>query len=370
MKLKTVSVALAGLLSVAAFASSQPWSPPTLTIGDKAPSLAKATWLKGSPVKAFEPGKVTVVEFWATWCGPCKENIPHLTELQKKYKGQVQFVGVDIWETLEGGSPDFMDKVKSFVKGQGDKMDYTVAADDADGTIADAYMKAANEGGIPCSFIVNGDGVVAWIGHPAKMEDSLKQVLAGTFDVKAAREARETEMRYTRPVDELMASKDYPKLLTAIETAIKAQPKLEYPMTYAHLVALYHVDLAKGKAYSDKVLKDSDEAPGAYHMMSSVFAAYDDLTPGAYRYGLTLAEKGMKVSPENIMLDAIKAEIEFHLNDKAAAIAAIKVAIDKADKETRTSEQFRTMLRESLKKYEGMKDKTAVARAPLVLTRF
>jgi len=54
-------------------------------LGDKAASLDGLTYVKGEPV-TFKEGKVYVVEFWATWCGPCKTSIPHLTEIQKKYK--------------------------------------------------------------------------------------------------------------------------------------------------------------------------------------------------------------------------------------------------------------------------------------------
>ena len=66
-------------------------------------------------------GKNYVVEFWATWCGPCKASIPHLTELQKK-NPSVTFIGVSVWE------PD-QDKVKPFVEEMGDKMAYRVAID-------------------------------------------------------------------------------------------------------------------------------------------------------------------------------------------------------------------------------------------------
>ena len=57
-----------------------------LKLGDPAPMLKVSKFVKGSAVQRFQPGKLYVVEFWATWCGPCRVSIPHLTEMAKKYK--------------------------------------------------------------------------------------------------------------------------------------------------------------------------------------------------------------------------------------------------------------------------------------------
>src|SRR5689334_13332915 len=77
-----------------------------LKVGDAAPPIKIAKWVKGKPdnmskdgnTYTIKPGSIHVVEFWATWCGPCKVSIPHLTELAKKYKGKVTFTGVSINE--------------------------------------------------------------------------------------------------------------------------------------------------------------------------------------------------------------------------------------------------------------------------------
>jgi thiol-disulfide isomerase/thioredoxin len=71
----------------------------TLSVGDDAPALEISKWAKGEKVDRLEKDRTYVVEFWATWCGPCRTSIPHLTQLQKNYKDKgVQFIGVSVWE--------------------------------------------------------------------------------------------------------------------------------------------------------------------------------------------------------------------------------------------------------------------------------
>ena len=52
-----------------------------LSVGDPAPGLDIDMWVKGEEV-SIESGKVYVIDFWATWCVPCRRSIPHLSELQ------------------------------------------------------------------------------------------------------------------------------------------------------------------------------------------------------------------------------------------------------------------------------------------------
>lgn len=157
---------------VVALALAQPVS--SAELGDAAKPLQIATWVKGTPLDlAAAKGKqIVVVEFWATWCPPCRASIPHLTEMQKKFK-DVAFVGV---------SDEDAATVKKFVAKMGDKMDYTVAVDDDDKT-SDAYMKAFGIGGIPHAFIVDKTGHIIWHGHPmGDLEKTLEEVVAGTFN--------------------------------------------------------------------------------------------------------------------------------------------------------------------------------------------
>ena len=139
-------------------------------IGDAAWPLKGLEFIKGKAVK-IEPGKVYIVEFWATWCGPCLTSIPHLTEIQHKYKDQKV--------TVIGISKEKVETVKPFVANMDAKMDYTVAVD-VEGKANAGYMKAFNQNGIPHAFIVDGKGQIAWHGYPMDgLDEALADVVGG-----------------------------------------------------------------------------------------------------------------------------------------------------------------------------------------------
>jgi thiol-disulfide isomerase/thioredoxin len=167
---------------------------PTLKVGDPAPALQAGKWIQGDPVKELAKGKAYIVEFWATWCGPCRVSIPHLNEIHEKFKDKgLIVIGQDCWERDES-------LVAPFVKEMGSKMTYRVALDDKEGNdkgkMAETWMAAAGRNGIPAAFLVDTEARIAWIGHPMQLKDSLvEEVLAGKFDVKKAAEAYERDQK-------------------------------------------------------------------------------------------------------------------------------------------------------------------------------
>ena len=181
-------------------ADTPPATETTSTLKPAAP-LEGLSYVKGGPV-TFEKGKFYVVEFWATWCPPCRASIPHLTEIQKQYKDKgVTVIGIST-DTGDDRvrTDDDLDLVKAFVTEQGDKMNYTVAWD-AKGKADAGYMNAYGQNGIPTAFIIDGNGNVAWFGHPmGGLDDVLPLVINGTFDpvayakAKAEREAAERRL--------------------------------------------------------------------------------------------------------------------------------------------------------------------------------
>lgn len=168
--------------------------PATLGVGDKAPELQIGEWVKGEPVEAFEPGKVFVVEFWATWCGPCIAGMPHLSEVQKRFKDKgVTVIGVNVWDDPANVAPFLADQ------GGDEKMQYTVAiekkiagSEAEGGEMTARWMDPAGQSGIPCAFIIDKQGRVAWIGHPAmeEFEATIDAIVRDEFDIEAAGKAR------------------------------------------------------------------------------------------------------------------------------------------------------------------------------------
>jgi thiol-disulfide isomerase/thioredoxin len=79
-------------------AKPTPAPEPSLHAGMLAPEFKVEKFLKGTPFTGLEKGHVYVIEFWATWCGPCVMSMPHLSQLQREYASKgVTICGVNIW---------------------------------------------------------------------------------------------------------------------------------------------------------------------------------------------------------------------------------------------------------------------------------
>ncbi len=221
-----------------------------LAVGQSAPPLKFEKLLKGDPLTGFERGRVYVVEFWATWCGPCIQAVPHLSELQTRYKDRgVTIIGTNVREMREdgGGWTESFDEetrasVESFVGQQGVRMAYTVVYDGAAKAMDNAWLKASGSEALPTTFIVDRVGLIAWIGHPMVLRMPLHEIVEGHWDnatgpqrVKQAEEAYIGAMR--------LFSTDPTAGLAAWDRAAA-----EYPLLAADLIApKFHALLASGQ---------------------------------------------------------------------------------------------------------------------------
>ena len=134
-----------------------------LSVGSPAPAFTPEKFMSGSAFTALEPGKVYVIEFWATWCPPCVRAMPHLAKLQAE-NPDITVVGIAAMERVNDDESRER-KVTDFLEKRGGSVGFAIAVDH-DASMAKDWMNAAKKGGIPCSFVVGKDGKIAYIGHP------------------------------------------------------------------------------------------------------------------------------------------------------------------------------------------------------------
>jgi thiol-disulfide isomerase/thioredoxin len=319
----------------------------SLKTGDPAPLLKADQWLQGTEVKEFSKGKVYVVEFWAVWCGPCIVMMPHMAELQAEYRGKgTIFIGYSVRDSGENPR-NKLETVTEFVKKRGPKLGYTFAYSD-DRANWDAWMKAAGQGGIPCSFVVDQSGKIAYIGHPMFLDLVLPKVAAGKWtakDLAALDEAR-------KEVDGVFKALFGPDANAGLKALADLEAKYPSMSKIPYFAAPKINLLVKSKQYDDakkfaegllaKALKQDDSA--ALRSLSGVLrseGAKDQKDLSAL--AIKAAEAALKVAGEKDWIALMNlAETYFALSDKdkakefgAKAIAAAETPQQKQNLEKR-----------------------------------
>ena len=224
------SLVLPVLVLLAVVAADVAAQTPKLKEGDPAPPLTVTEWIKGGPedLASGKGKKIYVLDFWATWCLPCLQEIPVLTELQKKYADN----GVVIIGFTGPGMDNRqrLSEVKKFVKSQGDQMGYTIAWDQTNQMDLN-YMAAAGAIGIPHTFVVDKSGRVAWQGHPrGGLEEALKEMIAGTFDIEKQVAMRQVDAQLGQLLVQFqlaMRARDHRKAISVLDSALDLDPTVE-----------------------------------------------------------------------------------------------------------------------------------------------
>ena len=127
--------------------------------GNRAPEMYVSQWLNGTP---SAQGKVVVVDFWATWCGPCVASIPHTNDLADKFRDDVVIVGIS--SESENKFWQGMDKLASSKQINLDTFHYYLALDPSK-----TMKKKVNSTAVPHALVMSSDWVVRWQGHPASL---------------------------------------------------------------------------------------------------------------------------------------------------------------------------------------------------------
>lgn len=156
--------------------------------GRKAPELKVEKWLTpaGKPGAPDTRGKVVLVDYWATWCGPCKRLIPELNQWQREFRGDLVIIGI---------SDEPAARVEEFMKST--RVEYAMAVDTRRNEMTKSMIGIA---GIPHVMVIDSTGICRWQGFPQLPEDTLttevlRQIIAAD---KAQRAGAGSE---NRPAD-------------------------------------------------------------------------------------------------------------------------------------------------------------------------
>lgn len=137
------------------------FSQQNIKVGEKAPSISITDWVINTPENKKLENKFIVIEFWATWCVPCLKAVPHLNDLQDKFKrDDLYFI------SLTDEPVHKIEKTHSIVNFK------TIVASDQ----TKATQKEFGDGKrgitqLPLTVMIDNEGIIKWIGTPSKLTE-------------------------------------------------------------------------------------------------------------------------------------------------------------------------------------------------------
>ncbi|WP_141342176.1 TlpA disulfide reductase family protein [Bradyrhizobium sp. USDA 3458] len=348
-----------------------------LTIGDPAPPLAVESWVRGQPLTNFENGKVYVVEFFSSRCGPCGKEMSHLVQIQNEYRDRgVEVIGVS---TGEPGSTIDVAKARfdSWLNTKAPNLNYRIAFNYTGEMNDKLWMKPSSSRAIPTSFVIDRDGRIALIDHPRRLDALLPKILEGKWrgsdEAKAAEAERivrndrfEHKFAMLRELRSAEKSENWTAALSIIEQALAAEPDDIFLRAQQADLLLHKMHDVKGPEVMRRLVRDAVDQNSELWMMFAIdelFGQSKDNSdfPSAERLamGKDLSERILKLNPPTsggLKVRSYEAVAEYYhaIGNKERAIELVDLtlrslgspdAIEEDWKEAATSRLVRTMAR-------------------------
>ena len=391
MHRRAVFFALILIPTIAAAMGSESY----LRIGNAAPALHPMAWIKGEPIVRYEPGRIYVVEFWATWCPPCIESVPHLTDLQSKYRDELTVVGVNVLESANGEGDE--SSVRAFVTKGHPQMGYTVAMDHPiKQPVFNEWMISAGMCCLPSAFIVDGKGSIVWMGNTLPsasypFDEALNDTLSGKPDLVRARALQESTRAEAAKVLVLKAAldarmqRDFPTEIREVDRVLAQHPEYAFEAFPLKLGAMLHLKEQDALAYVQSAAKLRDlrarlkavDDPTYWGLVGRTIVYETGLSKGAYERAVqylqtaTYAPDGKPASSsvsvprsaytssraDRIADWAALAEAQSKLGHREQALEAQKSALSMADNTDGVPPNILANLKAALSEYQGRTEK-------------
>ncbi len=221
---------------------------PSLEVGDPAPDFTLPTLADGELSLVDLRGKVVLLNFWATWCGPCRQETPDLQRLYQKYRDQ-DFVVLGVSVDDE----DTVDKVPGFIDEYA--LTYPIVLD-TDFEVSSPSNGTYDVRGIPSTYLIDAEGIVRK-REVGSLEWDLMEGFALSLLDPPAGEQRLAALDVVEAGRELATEGDLEAAVAKFEEALEIDPNLQLePETKAIEVAAAHslqegASLAQGGQISE-----------------------------------------------------------------------------------------------------------------------
>lgn len=278
-----------------------------LNIGETVPDLEGILWIKGS-APVFEK-QYTVIEFWSTWCGVCRSEFAHLTQIQAFYGDKVAVVGL---------SDEPSSDIARYVRSMGENAGYAIGM--IPKALRERYMKGV--GGIPYAFLIKPGGDLIWAGHPRDLDDILDRALAGTLDFERVKRIAALE----KTLKETLKSGNLETIGQAADALLAVDPNHESGLRVRATVAKRRGDIASYRAVYDRIDFERLGAEKAERLARELLN--ENRLPFRYlKTALKLAGHALKQEPDNGDLAAIYAQVQYGLCRIGEAVKWQKKAV-------------------------------------------
>lgn len=317
-----------------------------LKIGDAAPELSIQEWIRGPPVKRFEPGVFYLIEFSGVGCAPCRLEIPHLSSIAKKYQERLKVISVYTLESNRDNIKDlqYVDRIKKLVASQDSKISYLVAADVPQQYTFDNWSRSAGMNGIPSGFLVDGSGRIVWRGYTQSVDDILVAAFSNN-DSKSIEDATRKQTEEFLAIDIVVGSLAMLKKAGKFEKAVEKMDSLIaiYPystfFTQIKFTLLSGEDDERAYKYLQHILDTyGDNDYDWFHFIDETYSLAK-----APRYDLAheVADRAIRQASTNLikayaMISKMRIYVE--QDDLQSAIDCCTRALETAQKETSNPE--------------------------------